>query len=70
MSYLKGACGLIRMDIDSTENMYGKLGMSGNSKGMSCGVVEVVKCSTSRSGCCGCERKVLYKMEELDYVKI
>ncbi len=46
MSYLRGACGLNRMDSQSTESVYGKFCMSFKSEGMNCGVVEVVKCST------------------------
>ncbi len=46
MSYLKGACGLNRMDGESSESVYGKFGTSVKSEGMNCGVVEVVRCST------------------------
>ncbi len=46
MSYLRGACGLNRMDGDSNESVYGKFGMSFKSEGMNYGVVEGVKCST------------------------
>ncbi len=45
MSYLKGGCGVNRMDGESNENVYRKFGMSSRGKGMSCGVVEMVKCS-------------------------
>ncbi len=43
MSYLRGACGLNRMDGESNERVYGKFDMSLKSKGMNCGVVDVVK---------------------------
>ncbi len=38
MSYLRGACGLNRMDGESSESVYGRFG-----DGMNCGVAEVVK---------------------------
>ncbi len=41
-----GGCGVNRMDGESNENVYRKCGMS--SRGMSCGVVEMVKCNTLR----------------------
>ncbi len=47
MSYLRGGCGVNRMDGESNENVYRKFGMSSR-EGMSCGVVEMVKCSTLR----------------------
>ncbi len=43
MSYLRGACGLNRMDGESNESLYGKFGRSFKSEGMNCRVVEVVK---------------------------
>ncbi len=48
MSYLRGTCGLNRMDGESSESVYGKFGMSFKSEGMNCGVVEVVKHSALR----------------------
>ncbi len=48
MSYLRGACGLNRMDSESNVSVYGKFGMSVKSEGMNCGVMEVVKRSTLR----------------------
>ncbi len=37
-----------RMDGESNENVYRKFDMSSRGEGMSCGVVEMVKCSTLR----------------------
>ncbi len=48
MSYLRGGCGVNRMDGESNENIYRKFGMSSRGEGTSCGVVELVKCSTLR----------------------
>ncbi len=48
MSYLRGGCGVSRMDGESNESVYGRSGMSSTGKGMSCGVVEVMKHSTLR----------------------
>ncbi len=48
MSYLRDACGLNRMDSESSESEYGKFGVFVKSEGMNCGVVEVVKHSTLR----------------------
>ncbi len=48
MSYLRGGCGVNRMDGKSNENIYGKFGMFTRGEGMSCGVVEMVKRSTLR----------------------
>ncbi len=48
MSYLRGACGLNRMDGENSESVYGRFGVSVKSEGMNCGVVEVVKHSTLR----------------------
>ncbi len=47
MSYLRGGCGVKRMDGESNENVYRKFGMSSRGEGMSCGVV-MVKQSTLR----------------------
>ncbi len=46
MSYLRGACGLNRMNGESNKSVYGKFGMSFKSEEINCGVVEVVKCCT------------------------
>ncbi len=48
MSYLRGGCGVNRMDGESNENVHRKFGMSSRGDGMSCGVVEMVKRSTLR----------------------
>jgi len=48
MSYLRGCCGVNRMDGESNENVYGRFGMASKGEGMSCGVVEMVKRSTLR----------------------
>lgn len=37
--YLRGTCGLIRIDSESKESVYGKFGMSSKSEGLKCGVV-------------------------------
>ncbi len=41
MSYLRGGCGVNRMDGESNKNVYKKFGMSSRGEGMSCGVVMV-----------------------------
>ncbi len=46
--YLRGACGVNRMDDENNESVYGKFGMSVKSEGMNRGVIEVVKCSICR----------------------
>ncbi len=48
MSYLRGRCGVSRMDGESNENVYRKFGMFSRGEGMSCRVVEMVKRSTLR----------------------
>ncbi len=48
MSYLRGVCGLNRMDGESNESLYGKFRMPVKSEGINCGVLEVVKHSTLR----------------------
>ncbi len=48
MSYLRRGCGVNRMDGESNENVYGSFDMVSNGERMSCGVAEVVKCSTVR----------------------
>ncbi len=48
MSYLRGRCGVNRMDGESNENVYRKFGMSSRREGMSCGVVAMVNRSTLR----------------------
>ncbi len=47
MSYLRGGCGVNRMDGESNKNVYRKFGISSREE-MSCGVVEMVKRSTLR----------------------
>ncbi len=44
MSYLRGACGLYRMDGESNQIVYGKFGMSVQGEGMNCGVVKYSIC--------------------------
>ncbi len=46
MSYLRGACGVSRMDGVSNESMYEHFGMSHVDVGKKCGVVEEVKRQT------------------------
>ncbi len=48
MNYLRGGCGVNRMNCESNENVYRKFDMSSRGEGMSCGVVEMVKRSTLR----------------------
>ncbi len=48
MSYLRGACGLNRVDGENSESVCGKFGMSVKCEGMDCGVGEVVKRSNLR----------------------
>ncbi len=48
MSYLRGACGVIRWDGLSNESVYERCGMRGSGSGVGCGVVEWVKRSTVR----------------------
>ncbi len=48
MSYLRGACGVWRMDGESNESVYHRFGMSSKGEGMKGGVVERVKCNTLR----------------------
>ena len=48
MSFLRGACGIGRMDGESNERVYGRFGMSSKGEGMKCGVVELVKRNTLR----------------------
>ncbi len=43
VSYLRGACGMNRIDGESNERVYGRFGMSTKGEGMNCGVVEIVK---------------------------
>ncbi len=43
LSYLRGVCGLNKMDGESNESVYGRFGMSFKREGMNCGVVEVAK---------------------------
>ncbi len=48
MSYLRSGYGVNRMDGESSDNVYGRFGMSSKGKRMNCGVMEVVKCNTLR----------------------
>ncbi len=48
MSYMRGGCGVNRMDGESNENVYIKFGILSRGEGMSCGVVEMVKHSPLR----------------------
>ncbi len=48
MSYLKGACGLNRMEGERNGSLYRKFDIPFQSEGMNCGVVEVIKRSTLR----------------------
>ncbi len=41
MSYLRGGCGVNRMDGESNENVFRKFGMSSRGEGVSCGDGEV-----------------------------
>ena len=43
MSFLRGACGVRRMNGDSNERVYERFGMSSKGEGVKCGVVEWVK---------------------------
>ncbi len=43
MSYLRNACGVIRMDGTSNENVYERFEMCHRGEGKKCGVVEEVK---------------------------
>ena len=48
MSYLRGACGLTRQDLESNESVYERFGMESRGEGIKCGVVEWVKRNTLR----------------------
>ncbi len=48
MSYLRGGCGVNRMDGENNESVYRRFGMTSKREEMSCGVVEMVSCSTLR----------------------
>ncbi len=43
MSYIRGACGVLKWDLESNEKVYVRYGMSTTTKGVDCGVVEWVK---------------------------
>ncbi len=43
MSYLRGVCGMTRLDGESNESMYERFGMGSYANGVNCGVVEWVK---------------------------
>ncbi len=61
MSYLRGACGLNRMDNDNIESVYGKLVWLIKNEGMNCGMVQVFK----RQVVCHLERIVDELTEDL-----
>ncbi len=48
MSYLRGACGVTRLDRESDEGVYEKCGMGSQANGVNCGVVEWLKRNTLR----------------------
>ncbi len=48
MSYLRGACGVRRMNEDSNLKVSNRFDMSGKGNGMECGVVDWVKHRTLR----------------------
>ncbi len=43
MSYLRGACGVWRMNGESNESVYNRFGMSSKGEGMTCRVVDGVR---------------------------
>ncbi len=43
MSYVRGACGVSRLDSESNGDTYGRFSMSETALGMDCGVAEWVK---------------------------
>ncbi len=57
INYLRGGCGVNRMDGESNEYLYRKSGMSGRGEGMSCGVVEMVKHNTEMVWTFGKDRR-------------
>lgn len=44
MSYLRGACGMSKWDVESNGDMYERLGMGRTVEGVDYGVVEWIKC--------------------------
>ncbi len=46
MNYLRGGCGVNRMDGENNESVYRRFGMTSKREEMSCGVVMMVRCST------------------------
>ncbi len=50
VSYLRGGCGVSRMDATNNESVNGRFGMFSKGEGMSCGVVNVVKLSNIMIG--------------------
>ncbi len=48
MIYFQDSCDINKMDGKSNENAYTKVGMFSKGEEMSCGVVDVVNCSTLR----------------------
>ncbi len=57
VNYLRGGCGVNRMDGESNEYLYRKSGMSSRGEGMSCGVVEMVKRNTEMVWTFGKDRR-------------
>ena len=51
MSYLWGACGITRQNLESNENVYERFGMERRGEGIKCSVVEWVKRNTLRWTC-------------------
>ncbi len=41
MSYLRGACGVTRLDGESNESVYERCGMETQANGVRCGMVEM-----------------------------
>ncbi len=48
MSYLRGACGVTRLDGESNESVYERCGIESQANGVNCGVGEWMKRSTLR----------------------
>ncbi len=63
MSYIWGASGVSRWDIESNEDTYGRFGMSEAAAGVECGVVEWVKRNTLRW------YGLVMRMSECDFTK-
>ncbi len=48
MSYLRGACGVTRLDGERNKSIYERCGMGSHANGMNCGVMEWLKRNTLR----------------------